>query len=329
MGDVGRPDLLESAAGLQQTMKPAAGILYRSLQQFKSLPPYLQLWPGHGAGSACGKALGAMPMSTVGYELQFNPSILAADDKEAFVEYILEGQPEPPLYFARMKQENRSGPAILGKLPQPKKESPEKLFELVDRNDVALLDTRNWEEFRRAHVPGALFVPLNKAFNTTAGCYVSREIAIYLIIEEDELTEAIIDLIRIGLDKIEGFFTAETFDAYLESGGKTSLIEETDVMTSSQRVMENSAFLLDVRRAFELKEIGYVKGAYNIAHTRLLERFPEIPTEKPILVYCRSGNRSKYASAFLKKQGFNVTHISGGFLSWLNHPELLVPAFQE
>lgn len=91
VGDVGRPDLLESAAGLQQIMKPAAGILYRSLQQFKSLPSFLQLWPGHGAGSACGKSLGAMPMSTVGYELQFNPSILAADDEEAFVEYILEG----------------------------------------------------------------------------------------------------------------------------------------------------------------------------------------------------------------------------------------------
>jgi hydroxyacylglutathione hydrolase len=228
-----------------------------------------------------------------------------------------------------MKQENRSGPAVLGKLPQPKKESLQKLFELSENKDVALLDTRDWETYRQAHVPGSLFVPLNKAFNTTAGCYLTPEMPIYLIIEEHELTEAITDLIRIGLDNIQGYFTAETFDRYLKSGGKTNSIEEIDVETSSRRLQDNTAYLLDVRREAELKEVGYVKGAHHIAHTRLFVRFLQIPAEKQIMVYCRSGNRSKYASAFLKKKGFKVTHISGGFLSWQDHPELLVPGVQK
>jgi hydroxyacylglutathione hydrolase len=329
VGDVGRPDLLESAAGQHQTMKPAAGILYRSLQEFKLLPEYLQLWPGHGAGSACGKALGAMPMSTVGYELQFNPSILAAGGEEEFIEYILEGQPEPPPYFARMKQENRTGPALLGKLPQPKRENHQKLLELVDKKDIALIDSRDWDKFRQAHVPGALFAPLNKAFNTTAGCYITPDTPIYLIIEEGNLQEAVIDLIRIGLDRIDGYFTFKTFDDYSRNGGKLRSMEEVDVETSRRSLNDNSVLLLDVRREAELKESGSVRGAYNIAHTRLLLRFSEIPLDKSVMVFCRSANRSRYASAFLEKQGFNVTHISGGFLSWQNHPELLVPGLQD
>jgi hydroxyacylglutathione hydrolase len=154
-------------------------------------------------------------------------------------------------------------------LPRPKKENPQKLFELIDNKDAALLDTRNWEEYRQAHVPGALFVLLNTAFNTAAGCYITPDTPIYLIIEEDELSEAIIDLIRIGLDKIEGYVTYESLDKYIKSGGKTTSIEEIDVKTSSKRLADNSAFLLDVRREAELKEVGYVKGAHNIAHTCL------------------------------------------------------------
>ncbi len=119
VGDVGRPDLLETAAGVAGVKETSARVLRQSLLEFQKLPDFLQLWPGHGAGSACGKTLGAVPQSTVGYEKRFNPAVNAAVDEERFVRFILYGQPEPPLYFARMKKENKEGPAILGRFLNP------------------------------------------------------------------------------------------------------------------------------------------------------------------------------------------------------------------
>ena len=112
VGDVGRPDLLERAAGFAGTMETAARTLFRSLARFRALPDHLQVWPGHGAGSACGKALGAIPSSTVGYEKIGNWGV-AEIDEEAFVRGVLDGQPEPPRYFAEMKRINKHGPRLL------------------------------------------------------------------------------------------------------------------------------------------------------------------------------------------------------------------------
>src|SRR5699024_237949 len=140
VGDVGRPDLLETAAGQQGAKKPAAKALYQSLKKFKDLPEYLQVWPAHGAGSACGKALGSIPASTVGYELRFSPAINSSGSKQEFVDYILDGQPEPPLYFKRMKEQNRGGMPVIGGLPQPEKlsvgRSEEHTSELKSRFDL-------------------------------------------------------------------------------------------------------------------------------------------------------------------------------------------------
>jgi len=112
VGDVGRPDLLEEAAGQAGTKVPGAKQQFASVQRFKALPDYLQIWPGHGAGSACGKALGAIPSTTLGYEKLFNPAFQFTDEA-AFVDWLLSGQPEAPRYFAQMKRVNKLGPALL------------------------------------------------------------------------------------------------------------------------------------------------------------------------------------------------------------------------
>ncbi|HMO64554.1 MAG TPA: MBL fold metallo-hydrolase, partial [Verrucomicrobiota bacterium] len=121
VGDAGRPDLLEQAAGLEGTQEAGARALYRSLRKVSELPCHVQVLPAHGAGSACGKALGSVPNSTFGYEEKFNPALkLALNAGEGeFVQFILSGQPEPPPYFAIMKHVNKAGPAVLGRLPQP------------------------------------------------------------------------------------------------------------------------------------------------------------------------------------------------------------------
>ena len=118
VGDVGRPDLLEKAAKVEGTMVAGAKTLYASIERFKRLPDYLQLFPGHGAGSACGKALGAVPTTTLGYEKLANWGLTAADEAE-FIQMVLAGQPEPPTYFAEMKRINKEGPAILGGFAHP------------------------------------------------------------------------------------------------------------------------------------------------------------------------------------------------------------------
>ncbi|HXV13072.1 MAG TPA: rhodanese-like domain-containing protein [Candidatus Krumholzibacteria bacterium] len=320
VGDVGRPDLLETAAGQAGAMEPSARALFRSIEKFRALPPALQLWPAHGAGSACGKALGAVPVSTVGYELAANASIGAATDPESFLAYILEGQPEPPLYFARMKRDNRGGPAVLGKMPEPKPLAASKLVELERATGVALLDLRSWDAYKRAHVPGSLFTPLNRAFNTVAGSYVPEGMAIYLIVDEKRVREATVDLVRVGLDRVIGYATPAVFDEYVRKG-KPASIAEIDA-TKVEAQLDAGAYLLDVRRAAERAERGQIAGSHNIAYERLLARVGEIPKDRPVVVHCQGGTRSAYAAGLLDRMGYSVTNVAGGYDAWKSKAEV-------
>ena len=308
VGDVGRPDLLESAAGQEGAMESSAKTLYKSVNEFKNLPEYLQLWPGHGAGSACGKALGAVPESTVGYEQRFNASIRAADSEQNFVSYILDGQPEPPLYFARMKRDNKQGPKVLGKLPEPAKIAAKDLMEKSQQEGNVVIDTRGRIDFMKGHLPGSLLSPMGKQFNTIAGSYVREEENMYLIIEEGKVEEAVRDLIRVGLDNIKGYITVEDFSQTFE---QTDL-ESIDIINFDEvkSLKEDSGNLvLDVRKASEYEE-GHAEGALNIAHTRLSDREDELPRDKQLLVHCKSGFRASVASALLKRDGFNLKYVN-------------------
>jgi len=304
VGDVGRPDLLESAAGVVGAMEPSARALAESLKGFDSFADYLQLWPGHGAGSACGKALGAVPQSTVGYEKRFNHAVRLASDARAFVSEILSGQPEPPAYFARMKRENRDGPAVLGSLPKPKRVSVRQI-----PADAVVLDTRPWDEFRAGHLLGALSTPLDKSFPTVAGSYVEPSEAIVLVCTERQVEGAVRMLVRVGLDRVMGF---------VEPGAiGTDLVKtnEVDVAGARDIIEGGRARILDVRRAAEYAE-GHIPGAENIAHVRLGPRLDEVPKGGPILVHCQGGVRSARACAYLERKGYEVTNLKGGFGAW-------------
>ncbi len=324
VGDVGRPDLLETAAGQVGSMEPGARALFESIRAFRALNPAIQLWPAHGAGSACGKALGAVPMSTVGYELAANRSIAAATDPEAFTAYILDGQPEPPLYFARMKRDNRGGPPVLGEVSLPRMLPASKLADLVGATGVAVLDTRSWDEYRHAHLPGSLFTPLNSQFNTIAGCYVPEKMPIVLLVAEARLKEAVRDLIHVGLDHIIGYFTPDMFTAYGPKG-KTASIAQIEPAEIEKHVA-TGAFLLDVRRSAEIAESGRISSSHNIAHTRLLARIAEVPRDQPVLVHCESGSRARYAAGLLDRLGYRVINVNGGFETWKAEGRAVVTA---
>jgi len=321
VGDVGRPDLLESAAGMKDVMKPSAQTLYKSLEKFKSMPEYMQVWPGHGAGSACGKALGAVPKSTVGYEMNFNASLKEATSEENFVNFILEGQPEPPLYFARMKRDNKMGPKVLGGLPIPGKTETSKLAEFEDNKKVALIDTRGREAFMNGHLKGAIFSPLDKQFNTTAGSFVDEDQPVYLVIDEENLEDAVRDLVNVGLDDIRGFIPVDEYEKWLADNNAAVSIPHLFVEKDGDKMLGDDAYVLDVRKASEFVE-GHIEGAKNIPHTRLLERIDEVqPNGKTVYVHCSGGGRSAVASSLVQRYGHDVAYVDGEFDKWFNEKE--------
>lgn len=318
VGDVGRPDLLESAAGKIGAMEPSARTLYKSVESFKSVPEYLQIWPGHGAGSACGKALGAVPDSTVGYELRYNNSIKSATSEDNFVNYILEGQPEPPLYFARMKRDNKSGPKLLNGLPQPGRLGINEIEEIIGQENTTILDSRTRQEFTSGHLPGSILSPFSKQFNTVAGSYIRKDEKIILVIEKENVSAAVLDLIRIGLDHIEGYLVPSDLERYASEGGKLSTMRVETFDKVEEKKNDDDFVVVDVRKASEYSE-GHVENAVNIAHTRLLDRMNELPDNKTLLVHCRVGGRSAVASALLAKNGYDVVLIDDDLLKFYDN----------
>ncbi len=318
VGDLGRPDLLETAAHVAGAMEPSARRLYGSVRRFLELPDYLQVWPAHGAGSACGKALGAVPETTVGYERRFSPAIGAALRGEGpFVEYILEGQPEPPLYFGRMKRDNRLGAPVLGGLPAPRRLTSDELGALADTADAVVIDTRSDRSgFMARHLPGSIYAPLTRSFNTAVGSVVEDEtVAIHLIIDEEDLDTAVRDLVRIGFDRIEGFAELETLERYFEEGGAAGHIEEIDFARAVELAASGQGQVVDVRFASEYGA-AHVPGAINASYTRLPEYRDRLPGDATLLVHCLSGARAAVASSYLAREGVDVKYVNDLFAAW-------------
>src|SRR5690625_365809 len=312
VGDVGRSDLLETAAGQENVMEDSARTLFKYVEKLKEVDSHLQIWPGHGAGSACGKALGAVPVSTAGYELKYNNSIKAATAEQSFVDFILDGQPEPPFYFARMKRDNKMGPRVLPHIPEPVHLSQDEIRRVMEDEKTVVLDTRDASAFAGGHLPGSLLAPLNKSFNTIAGSYIMEDERIVLVVEESRVKEAVLDLYRIGLDHVTGYLTPADIEEYVSGGGhlKTLTVESFDEIYD---YIHNDAYqILDVRKDSEY-QAGNVEGAHNIAHTRMHARRGELPEDKALVVHCQAGGRASVAAAYLKRKGHDVILIDDSF----------------
>ena len=317
VGDVGRPDLLEKAAGLAGTMRAGAVALFRSLQRFRELPDYLQVWPGHGAGSACGKALGAVPQTTVGYEKLFSPAFTEMSEED-FVEWILAGQPEPPRYFAEMKRINRYGPPIIGELHAPNKLESAAIAELLERG-VPVVDARNAGAYGRAHIPGTINIPYNRAFTGWAGWLIPYDREFALIIDDHTSRhaphEAARDLALIGLDRLAGYFSADVVDWWSASGRATKTLHSARTGDIESTLERDDGLVLDVRGASEYEE-GHIPGVANIPVGYIADRAADLPRDKRIMVHCQTGSRSAIAASVLQSLGFDAVNVRGGFQEW-------------
>ncbi len=308
VGSIGRPDLLEEAAGLAGTAEPGARDLFKSIERFKSLPDYLQVWPAHGAGSACGKGLGAIPSSTVGYEKLFNPA-LQYSDEEDFVQYILSEQPEAPKYFAVMKRVNKEGPAIIGDQKIPAQLPVSQLTSMITEGTV--IDLAPPAQFADRHVAGTINIP-TRMLAAWAGWVVDYSKPAYLIANPSDLPEAMRVLRKIGLDDVRGYFDQEEVrqsDLTQESYRQASPAELLDP------IREGKLNLIDVRSAEEWKECRISEANHHFLG-RLLDNLDQLDRGKPIVAQCRTGGRSAIAASLLKAAGFEVINMTGGFLEW-------------
>ncbi len=317
VGDVGRPDLLESAAGVAGAMEPSARQLAHSLREkLPHLPEFLQILPGHGAGSACGKALGAIPSSTLGYERRFNAALSVANaGAERFVQEILSGQPEPPLYFSRMKVVNRDGIAVTGGPPEVPHLDPARFVEEGRKDATRILDTRAQREaFVARHVQGAVHTPLKGAeLTAAAGSVVSADEQVLLVLDShDEVDTVRRQLYRIGLDNIVGYAVF----AELDGAAEVEMVELparefADLSRGSWSGNDDgSEQVLDVRGQDEFAG-GHVPGAWNAPYTRLREHIGELPRDIRYHVHCRSGRRAAIAASFLASEGYEVVLLDG------------------
>lgn len=319
VGDVGRPDLLERAAGFQDTMKEAAETLFVSLERFKQLPDYLQLWPGHGAGSACGKSLGAVPQSTLGYERMFNWAF-SMKEQSSFVEAVLAGQPEPPKYFAEMKRINKLGPGILGGYRRPERLPESRLPGLLS-SGALIVDTRHSGDFAEGHVPGSINIPLDRSFTTWAGWLIPYDRDFYLIVEEaadpQAVDEAARDLMLIGLDRIGGYLGSAAIATWAAEGRKLGTQAEITTAELERLLKSGAAAVIDVRGSAEW-EAFHIPGVPNIPLGYLTERLDEVPTEGPVVLHCQTGWRSAIGASLLQARGrSNVISLMGGIQAWV------------
>lgn len=306
VGDVGRPDLLERAAHVHGTMDTLARSLYRSLEATRDLPDHLLLWPGHGAGSACGKALGAMPSTTLGYERLANWAFGCTSEEE-FVAQVLAGQPEPPRYFARMKAVNRDGPP-----PAPAHEIPELMLEPFRRaleGGTPVIDARSTAAFAAEHIPGTINIPVGTSFVTWAGSLIpfDRDL-IVLADDDDRFGQAVRLLTLIGFDHIAGRGGAALRKAWSASGARLATV----MRITPDDLRGNGRLVMDVRGTVDWRA-GHLPFAEHFFLGDLDARAHDLPRDTPIAVTCEGGTRSAIAASLLQARGFtNVANVAGG-----------------
>lgn len=315
IGDVGRPDLMASGG---MSAEELAGMLHDSLtRKLMALPDETLVYPAHGAGSLCGKALSSERVSTIGEQKRYNYALKAAD-REEFVRLVCADQPEAPAYFAHDAEMNRRErvtleaalPAALAAL------SPERVERLV-RDGAMVVDVRDPADFAGAHWRGAVNVGLDGKFATWAGTMLDRSRPLVIVAAPGREREAVTRLSRVGLDRVEGCLAG----GMAALAARPDLVEETPRLTAralAESLEEDGApLVVDVRTDAE-RAAGRVRGSLHVPLAQWARRSGEIPAGRPVAVYCAGGYRSSIAASLLRARGrTGVRDVTGGFAAWL------------
>ncbi|WP_186759489.1 rhodanese-like domain-containing protein [Arthrobacter alpinus] len=311
-GDLGRPDLLDEAAGGVDTRFAGAKELFTSLQEkFLTLPDYVQVHPGHGAGSACGKALGAVPSSTVGYERRYAwwGPYLSANDETGFVTKLLDGQPDAHAYFGRMKRQNREGPAVMGTRPPLQEVATKDLILDLAADTMTFVDSRSHAEVHQVTVAGSLNIPAGKSTASFGAWVVNPETDTnpLVLLAPDQLSaqEMWDHLVRVGIDTVAGYVTS--IDGLPTSTPKRIQPEELEDF--------DAAMVLDVRDRTE-HSAGHIPGSQQLSGGRVMWNLDQLPASGTIVSYCQSGVRNSVAASALRRAGYDVVELDGSYAGW-------------
>jgi glyoxylase-like metal-dependent hydrolase (beta-lactamase superfamily II)/rhodanese-related sulfurtransferase len=314
VGDVGRPDLVGSGAARQLAEEMHASLFGQLLQ----LEDSLLVYPGHGAGSLCGKSIGAMRSTTLGYERKFNPA-LAWRDKSEFVEFATADLPEQPGDHIRIKEMNRRGPAPLGEV-RPR---PLSIREAVPhfQRGAGMLDTRPKEQYVERHVPGAVHLEADDQLSNRVGFVLPAELPLVLLLEDEAAyRQVVFSLARVGIENVVGYLAEdlavwESLGLPLASGDIEDIYPD-DLNALLEGENEDRPVVLDVREPWEFHQ-GHVPGAVSIPLGQLAYKVGELDLDRPVAVICETGHRSQSAAALLGQKNFKkIYNVATGTSGW-------------
>ncbi len=310
VGALGRPDLLDTTGIAKDTREDSARTLFDTLVSFRErVPAHAPLWPGHGAGSACGKALGELPCTTLGAELHREPwgTWLDTSDRESFVSWLLSDQPDSPTYFHRMKVWNRDGFPQRSSSLRPNRLTPTAFVDLLESGALPV-DLRTREEFCGGHFPKALSLPVTAKLATWTAWILSEPTDLVLLADSSEDADAAAAaLSRVGHDKIQGYLPV----ADLPPQGPITL--EAVSPADAQKLLSEWT-PVDVRTGTEYQR-GHVPHALHAPIARFQEVYEDLPRDTPLLVYCGSGARATVAASVLQAEGFGPIKVVQGSMS--------------
>ncbi|MEZ5334600.1 MAG: rhodanese-like domain-containing protein [Methanolobus sp.] len=309
VGDVGRPDLFPGRA------EELASKLYDTLnEKLLKLPDFCEIYPAHGAGSLCGRAMASKRSSTLGYEKKFNYA-LKIKSREEFIESLTTNMPDAPDHFSRCTDINRTGPEETKNIPLPEAFDNSRFREKMSEKTV--LDVRSFEAFGGQHIPLSYNIDINSNFPTYAGWLLPPDKDILIVADNyPQAFNACVQLHRVGHDRVSGYLE-EGMYGWVTEGLTANHVPQVSSEELHKRIKDGDRVtILDVRAASEYEDF-HIEGAVNIPVHELRERHTELEPDKEIIIICGSGHRSSMGCSLLLQKGFtSVTNAAGGMTGY-------------
>lgn len=311
LGDVGRPDLL-GAAG--QSAEQMAATLYRSLHtRLLPLPDSVLVYPGHGAGSACGKALSTATVSTMGEQRRQNYALQPMTEQQ-FVDVVTEGLGEPPSYFAGEVALNRAGHTPMPLAPPAVLDLNAALRHVASGG--LLIDVRDAHDFAAGHLLGSVDIGLSGRFAECAAAVHTPGQPVVLAGTAEQARQARLRLARVGIDDVVGFLLEPAHQLADHPGLAAASSRLTAAQAREHLEADPTIQVVDVRGPGEHAG-GALPGAVNLPLPRLRETLTQLDPHRPVLVHCAGGYRSMVGASLLLANGFtDVSDLIGGHGAW-------------
>ena len=311
LGDVGRPDLAQKAATM--TQEDLAGILFDSLRnKIMVLGDDVIVYPGHGAGSSCGKNMSKETVGTIGEQKATNYALRANMTKEEFVAEVTDGLLPPPAYFPENVRLNKTGYESLDKVMERglRPLSVDAFEVAANETDALILDTRHQDTFIHGFIPQSIFIGIKGSFAMWVGALIPDIKQEILVVADPGMEEEVVTrLSRVGYDNCIGFLDGG-FDAWKNSGKEVDALSQ---VTAEELKGIEGATVVDVRKSGEyLSE--HLIDAIHVELDYINDQMASVPQEGTFYVHCAGGYRSGIASSILKARGYhNMVDVAGGF----------------